>query len=627
MRRLPLIAAISFALLSGCVEQTSTPPAPPPEVAPAVANAEQATAALDEAVNQLSLGYFLQVPESATYNGAPDALAPGANTRLNDRSVAGVAARVGEMEKRLADLKAVSTDGLSDEQRRIRETLIVMFDGALAPSRVADYGSSFDVYGVWYLPYVINQNSGPTVDIPKLMEAQQAVGNAEQARDYLARLQQIPAALDGALDKLRHDVEIGAIPPDFIVAKAKAVVDAFAASSAEQNVLYVSFVAKLGKADVAGADEFAAQALTLVDEGVLPAYRRVSSYLAEIAPLAPHDAGLWRLPNGEALYRAAIRHMTDTDLDPEAVHQIGLDEVARISAEMDTLLRAQGYVDGTVGERMAAMGSEERYVFPNTEEGKAALLASIELQMANAEALLPNYFGVFPKHPVELRVVPAFSQDSAAGGYYDPPTTDGSRPGIYWVNLRDTAGLPKFSSPTLTYHEAIPGHHMQVAIAIDQPAPFVAKSFFSNPTGEGWALYAEALAEEMGLYADDPIGDIGRLRDELHRAIRLVVDTGMHAKRWSREQAIDYMLATEGNSRGEAESEIERYVVWPGQALGYKIGMLKIQELRRDAEAAFGEDFDIRAFHDRLLAISSSALPVIESEMRAWIQSQQPSEE
>lgn len=494
----------------------------------------------------------------------------------------------------------------------------MLFDGALAPSRVADYGSSFDAYGVWYLPYVINQNSGPTVDIPKLMEAQ-AVGNADDAQDYLERLKQIPATLDGALDKLRHDVELGAIPPDFIVAKAKAVVDAFAGSAVEQNVLYSSFVDKLGKAQVTGADDFAAQALTLVDDGVLPAYRRVSAYLAEIAPLAPHDAGVWRLPNGEALYRATIRHMTDTDLDADMVHQIGLDEVARISAEMDVLLRAQGYVDGTVGERMAAMGSEERFVFPNTEEGKAALRASIELQMANVEALLPKYFGVMPKHPVELRTVPAFAQDSAPGGYYDGPTSDGSRPGIYWVNLRDTANLPKFSSPTLTYHEANPGHHMQVAIAIDQPAPFIAKSFFSNPTGEGWALYAEALAAEMGLYADDPFGDIGRLRDELHRAIRLVVDTGMHAKKWSREEAIDYMVATEGNARSGAESEIERYAVWPGQALGYKIGMLKIQELRRDAEAAFGDSFDIRQFHDRLLAISSSALPVIETEMRAWI--------
>jgi uncharacterized protein (DUF885 family) len=268
---------------------------------------------------------------------------------------------------------------------------------------------------------------------------------------------------------------------------------------------------------------------------------------------------------------------------------------------------------------MAALGNEARFVYPNDEAGKAALRAAIEQDMARVNALLPNYFGVLPAHPVELRTVPPFSQDSAPDGYYDPPAGDGSRPGIYWVNLRDTANLPKFLAPTLTYHEAIPGHHMQVAIAIDQPAPFLAKTFLSNPTGEGWALYAEALAAEMGLYADDPYGDLGRLRDELHRAIRLVVDTGMHARRWSREQAIDYMVATEGITRSNAESEIERYVVWPGQALGYKIGMLKIQALRAEAEAAFRDGFDIREFHDRLLAVSSSALPVIEHEIRAWI--------
>jgi len=617
MRRFVFLVAISTALLFACAEQDPASKAAPP-IDPATGQ-KQASAAFDAAVEQLTLSYFAHVPEAATYNGTPKNLAPGANAKLNDRSVAGVQARVAAVEAGLAQLKATNSDGLDDEQRRVRATLIALYDAAIGPSRVVDYGSSLDTYGVWFLPYVITQNSGPTVDIPNLMEAQQAVTNADEAKVYLARLAEIPAALDGALDKLRHDVALGAIPPDFIIGKSRDVVEAFVAGPADQNVFYSSFVAKLAKADVADAQALAAQALTLVEAEVLPAYSRVSAYLTQIEPLAPHDAGVWRLPNGEALYAAMIRHMTDTDMDADSIHQIGLAEVDRISAEMDVLLQAQGYVDGSVGERMIAMGSEERFVFPNTEEGKAALLASIELQMANAQALLPTYFGSLPKHPLELRRVPEFSQDSAPGGYYDPPTADGSRPGIYWVNLRDTAMLPKFSSPTLTYHEAIPGHHMQMAIAIDQTAPFIAKSFFSNATGEGWALYAEALAAEMGLYAQDPIGDVGRLRDELHRAVRLVVDTGMHAKKWSREQAIDYMVATEGLTQIEAVSEIERYVVWPGQALGYKIGMLKIQELRRDAEAALGDEFDIRQFHDRLLAISASALPVIEQQMRAWI--------
>lgn len=222
-------------------------------------------------------------------------------------------------------------------------------------------------------------------------------------------------------------------------------------------------------------------------------------------------------------------------------------------------------------------------------------------------------------YDVQVRAIPVFSQESAPGGYYDKPSPDGSRPGIYWINLRDTAIWPSFKVPTLTYHEAIPGHHMQFAIAIAQDQPFIASALWSNPATEGWALYAEGLAAEMGLYADDPFDDLGRLQDEIHRAIRLVVDTGMHAMKWSREEAIDYMVANEGVEFSYAVSEIERYVVWPGQALGYKIGMLKIQELRRNAEVAFGDSFDVREFHDRILGVSSSALPVIEDEISAWI--------
>jgi uncharacterized protein (DUF885 family) len=618
MLRVTLTVIASILVLAGCNQR---PALETSQAAPAavVTDSAQATAALDGAVDQLTRGYYQQVPESATYNGAPEEFSSGADARLNDRSVAGEEARTIEMEKRLAELQATAAETLDADQKRTRDTLITLVDDALAPARVVDYGSSFDVYGIWFLPYVINQNSGVTVDIPKLMEAQQNVRNADEAKEYLERLERFPGILDGALAKMRHDVSLGAIPPDFIVQKAKAVVDAFSATPAVDNVLVTSLASKLKAADVADADDYATRAQKIVASGVLPAYQRISAYLGEIAPLAPHDAGLWRLPNGAALYKAMIRHMTDSDLDADEVHQIGLDEVARIAGEMDGLLREQGYTEGTVGERMIKLAADPRYVFPNTPEGKAQLLASIKSDIERMNALLPKLFGTLPKHPFEVRTVPEFSQDSAPGGYYDPPAPDGSRPGIYWVNLRDTAALPKFSAPTLTFHESIPGHHMQMAIAIDQDVPFIARSFNSNSAAEGWALYAEALAAEMGMYKDDPIGNIGRLRDELHRAVRLVVDTGMHAKKWSREKAIDYFVATEGADEGLAVSEIERYVVWPGQALGYKIGMLKLQQLRREAEAAYGDQFDIREFHDRLLAISSSALPVIEQEMRAWI--------
>ncbi len=618
LRKLASLAVLSLAL-TACSGPAQEAPQAAAVADPAAADRPSGDAGFDAAIATLSSAYFKQLPESATYAGAPADVAPGAGARLADRSPDAERARNEEMERLLAGLTAVPAETLGANRRLVQASLATLIDGALAPARVVDYGGSFSTYGVWYQPYAINQLSGPVIDIPKLLEAQHTVVNAEQAADYLARLSALPGVIDGILAKLQHDVALGAIPPDFVIDSTQAVVDAFAQDPASENVLVTSFRTKLEQAKVADADALVAQAQALVGDGVLPAYRRISAYLTEIRPQAPHDAGIWRLPEGDALYRAMIRQMTDGDLEPEAVHQIGLDEVARISAEMDALLRAQGYEEGSIGERMQALGAEPRFAYPNDDAGRAAILASIQTQLAGVRAALPQWFGTLPKHEVEVRAVPAFSQDSAPGGYYDSPAPDGSRPGIYWINLRDTALWPSYAVATLTYHEAIPGHHMQVAIAIDQEIPFLAKTFFSNPSGEGWALYSEALAAEMGLYANDPFGDLGRLQAEMHRAVRLVVDTGMHAKKWSREQAIDYMMANEGAELSGVTAEIERYAVWPGQALGYKLGMLRLQALRKEAEAALGADFDIRAFHDRLLRVSSSALPVIESDLREWI--------
>jgi len=583
------------------------------------ATAPQGDAALAGVVDELSRAYFEELPEIASYYGVPSDLAPGAGARLTDRSPEAESARRARMEALVSSLQEVASTGLDAGERVTRDTLVTLFEGALGPARIVDYGTAFGEYGVWFLPYAINHNSGPTIAVPSLLEAQHSVASADDAEDYLTRLALYGPTLDGTLEKLRHDVGLGAIPPDFVVDKTIAVLAGFVATPPRENVLYLSFVKKLERAEIAGADALAGRALALIESEVLPAGRRAHDYLASIRDDAPHDAGIWRLPDGPALYRAMIRHMTDTDLPAEEIHELGLAEVARITAEMDALLVAEGYTEGSVGERFVVLGDEERFRYPNTEEGKAAILADITKQLAAVDARVPEWFGTLPEYDVEVRAVPEFSQDTAPGGYYDAPALDGSRPGIYWINLRDTAIWPKFSVPTLTYHEAVPGHHFQVALALDQDVPLIRSIFFSNPTGEGWALYAEALAEEMGLYEDDPFGDLGRLQAELHRAIRLVVDTGMHAMKWSRERAIDYMVSTEGIDLSEATSEIDRYAVWPGQALGYKLGMLKLQELRAEAERERGEGFDIREFHDQVLRVSSAALPVIESEMRAWI--------
>jgi len=509
---------------------------------------------------------------------------------------------------------------LSGNRPRVHAAVTTLMEGALAPANVVDFGTTIDGFGFWFLPYTINQLSGPTVDIPNFLNNQQPVTSAEEAEAYLVRLAAVKGALDGALENVRSAVSKGAIPPDFVVAKSLAVVESFIAAPASENAIYVSFIERLDAAGIDEAAEYAEQALAIVDSDVIPAYRAIADFLGEIQGSAPHDAGIWRVPNGEALYEAMVRHMTDSYRSADEVHQTGLDEVARITAEMDEILRSEGYAEGTVGERMQQLGVEQRFLYPNDADGKEDLLADARAQVAGIREVMPDWFLTQPQHPVEVRPVPEFSQDSAPTGYYNPPARDGSRPGIYWLNVRDTAMHPRFALPTLSYHEAIPGHHTHFATTVEQDVPPIVQAIWSNAAGEGWALYAELLAAEMGMYEDDPYGDLGRLQAELHRAVRLVVDTGMHAKKWSREQAIEYMIDAEGIEESTAVSEIERYAVWPGQALGYKIGMLKILDLRAEAQERLGDEFDIREFNDTVLQVASSPLPYIEATVREWIE-------
>ncbi len=398
------------------------------------------------------------------------------------------------------------------------------------------------------------------------------------------------------------------------------MIEARSLAEPADHSLVTSFRKRLDDAGVDDSDAHVATTAHLIETEVYPANKRLVAALKDLRKDAGSEAGVWRLPNGEAFYRAMIRHMTDTTMDPREIHEIGLAEVKRITTEMDAILRAEGYTEAPVGERMSALGEEERFVYPNTEEGKTRLIADLNAQMAEIEPLLPQWFGILPKAKVVVKRVPVYAEQSATGGFYDAPAMDGSRPGTYWINLRDTAIWPSYSLKTLTYHEANPGHHLQTVIGMEQQSPILQTVLYSNAFGEGWGLYAEALAKEMGLYDDDPFSDLGRLQDELHRAIRLVVDTGMHALKWSREEAIRYMVETEGTHPSEAEAEIDRYIVWPGQALGYKIGMLQIQALRAEAEAAMGESFDIRGFHDEVLRNDAVPLDVLEAKIERWMQ-------
>jgi uncharacterized protein (DUF885 family) len=609
MKWLRYVLTLAIAALAVCATAEELPaPVPQPTLA--------------EAENHLAKTYFAWFPEIATFYGAPEAVAgAGYAARLSPRSPADEVAKRIEFGALLQALEEADDPYLSAADLERRDIIAALLRGALAPAGVVDYGAVFSDWGMWFVPYVVTQLSGPQDAVPKLLASQHGVQSAADAEHYLARLAAYGAAIDQAIAKIEHDRTLGVVPPTFAIDGALESLAARSAGEPGDHPLATGLGDKARAAGLEDPEAWTARAAAMVREVVFPANARLAAKLESLREEAVADAGIWRLPRGADLYQAMILHMTDTTLSPRQIHEIGLAEVARITAEMDAILAAEGYTEGSVGERVTALGEEARFQYSNDAEGKARLLADLNAQMAEIEPLLPDWFGTLPKYPVVVQAVPPEAEASSSGGYYNPPALDGSRPGIYWINLRDTAIWPSFRLKTLTYHEANPGHHLQVALGLDEDAPLMPNVLFSNAFGEGWALYAEALAHEMGMYEDDPYGNLGRLQDELWRAMRLVVDTGMHALRWSREDAISYMVETSGVHPDEARAEVERYAVWPGQALGYKVGMLEIQRLRREAEAALGENFDLRAFHDELLRNGGAPLEVLETRMRRWWES------
>ena len=617
MFRPTLLAFLVAGLLSGC----SSSPAPTVLSASAPVTAQASIAQLEADITR---GYFSLLPEMATYYGVPEAIAgSGLHGRLTKRGVSDEVNKRDALRVLLSRLEAVDSASASDRDRNLHALLATQLRSALAPANVVEYGVALSDWGMWYVPYPVTQLSGPQDAVPKLLESQHTVRSAADAENYLSRLAAYGATVDDAIGKIEHDRKLGVVPPDFILGKALATLCSHDTPDAATHPLVASFREKLGGTEIATADALVQRARLLVADVVLPANRRLAAKLETLRAEAVHDAGIWRLPKGPELYQAMILHMTDTTMSPQQIHDLGLAEVARITSEMDVLLKAQGHSSGSVGDRMTALSKQPRFAYSNDATGKQRLLDDLNGQLAEIAPLLPQWFGRLPTQQVEVRAIPPQAEKSSSGGYYDAPALDGSRPGIYWINLRDTAIWPSYKLKTLTYHEGNPGHHLQTAIGMGLDAPIIASALYSNAFGEGWGLYAEALAHEMGLYRNDPYGDLGRLQDELHRSVRLVVDTGMHGLRWSRERAISYVVDTEGGHPAEAEAEVERYAVWPGQALGYKIGMLEIQRLRAVAEKALGEGFDIRGFHDEVLKDGGVPLQVLQVKVQRWVDRQQ----
>jgi len=503
------------------------------------------------------------------------------------------------------------------------DTMFYDLETADAANRLRDYGNggvgsgSGPISAAAGQPYVISQLSGAYSTIPDFLDSQHSIETKADADAYLARLEAFAAAMDQDAEVVRHDVAEGVIPPDFSIAGALEQMNALRSVAADQSVLSMSVAKRAKDKNIAG--DYGADAAKIVSEKVYPALDRQIALMRELQPRATHDAGVWKFPDGDSYYFDSLTYWTTSSMSPTEIHKAGLDVVEDYTARIDAIMKAQGMIQGTVGERLRAMFTDPKYQYPNTDDGKDKLIADLNKKVEAVRARLPQYFGVLPKADVVIKRIPKYTEAAQPGGYYQDPSLDGSRPGTYYINLRDTAEVPSWTLPTLTFHESIPGHHLQGSIQREASLPLARKVSFFSAYLEGWALYAEQLADEMGLYENDPFGRIGYMHDAMFRGVRLVVDTGMHAMRWSREQALKYYMDTLGDQEASAATEIERYAVWPGQACSYMLGKLEFLKLRDKARAALGPRFNIRDFHDAVLLCGAVPLSVLDDVVDNYI--------
>mgnify|MGYP000441526842 CR=1 FL=1 len=476
-------------------------------------------------------------------------------------------------------------------------------------------------------PFIVNQINGPLISIPRNLQNDHQINNEKDAQDYIARLAQFEQLIGSIEDKFLADAKQNWIPPKITLNGALRYLTGFISAEPKSHSLVLTFSDKVNKLDNISTDKkqlLISQAIEKVTAIVYPAYQSITKATEKMLVNGREESGIWAQPNGEAYYQDAIKMLGDSALTASEIHQLGLSEVKRIGDEMHAILVKEGYNEGSVGNRMIALNDEKRFLYDDSDEGRAQAISDINGYIKDITTKMSPVFKTTPTYEVEVRAYPVEIQDGSPGGEYTSPSVDGSKPGVYWINLRDMKANPKFALKTLTYHEANPGHHWQIALNMDQAQlPFLRRIAPYNAYAEGWALYSEQVAQELGMYEDDPFGNLGRLQAEMYRAVRLVVDTGMHDKHWTREQAITYMVEQTGSAESDVVAEIERYMAWPGQALGYKLGMLKILSLREHAQETLADKFDLSAFHDVVLLGGAVPMSVLEHNINQWIAGQQ----
>ena len=567
-------------------------------------------------VNKVTFQLAIDSPELLTYLGAIDNTPLDFHSgKLADYTREEEERSIAKLRDARAGLNAYGPEGLTGQELLTWKIAAWFFDDLLRQAELR------------YSGYRVNQISGVTVNMPQFLTDTHVIKNEKSVRRYLSRLREFGRVLRETHARVIDDRANGVIPPDFVIEKALVGMNKFIEGGADNSPLVTTLGPKLDEledVDENAAAAFINEATQLVSSEVIPGYEAIIGLFESMLPEATHDAGIWRLPNGEKIYAAKLRSNTTTQYSPEEIHATGLAEVDRIEGEMLDILDSQGIMGDSFAERIRVLMDDPAHQFPNTDEGRAEMIAYLEAFDQKVMAIAADYFVTIPPQPLEIVRVPEYSQDSSPGGYYNGPALDGSRPGRFYINQKDTADNPRWTLPTLMIHEGSPGHHFQISTSqLIEGVPLLRRLSPFNAFSEGWALYSERIAKtDMGLYDDDPLGDLGRLQAEMFRAVRLVVDTGMHAKRWSREQAIEYMTAKTGMTNKEVTREIERYVVWPGQATAYKTGQLALLEMREETEDALGERFSLRDFHEAVLMNGAMPLDILKETMADWAASQ-----
>ena len=597
-----LAATTALAPLAGCAKRASAP-----------VSASAGALAPEALLDQIAWDLLEKMPGTATSLGVDTGAHAALRGRLSDASPAGVKAFADTLRRDLARARTVDLAGLEPATRTSFEVVESAYATALEGFALP-YGDV--AVGGWRnAPYVVIQNVGAYLDIPRFLDADHPIRDAADADFYISRLEAVPAVLQGELDRITAARAMGVVPPDFLLDKAIAQMESSIADARTGGGLVSSLVRRTKELGIPG--DWEARARPIVTDAVAPALERQLAELRRERAKADGDPGMWSQPHGREWYRWALKASTTTTMSPEEIHQMGLDQLEDIHGRMEPILRSIGYSDGTVGERMIALSKDPRYKFAEGDPGRAEIMRFIEERIAWIRAQMPRAFATQVDARLEVRRLPPSEEPGAPTAYGGAGSKDGTIPGKMWINLGSTDLHRKYTIPTLVHHETLPGHVWQGEYANKQP--LIRSILAFNAFSEGWALYAELLADELGAYADHPAWRLGYLQDQAFRACRLVVDTGLHDKSWGREQAIRYFIEKNGNSRAEVESEVDRYCSWPGQACGYKVGQTEILNQREKARTALGSRYDLKAFDDAVVKGGNVPLDVLARNIDRYI--------